>query len=1592
MEGAVMPPPAPVPAAGRLHTTRERAYVQTRLQSYTNGASAARPPAFGPSSLRSSYNERLYPRHRERVLAQHGGPRSLREGSGAPPAAVSTVGMGPLYRSSSSLELETSPGGGLRREFGSHGSIDVMAGGGDAPGLGAPRAGSATGSDASPRLKSRLQRLWDRDRRGSRKTAEPSLFRKLRGGGARAEPETSRSSDSLDGEARLEERRRRRALVHYDCQSLQASLSAAQQQRSQLAKRRNTATGASAAAAAGEAAAAAAAESSADDLETGDGRSNDLVLSCPFFRNETGGELDRAVNVGGSWAGAGAARTRRPPAGAEPLLHRPAAACGLSVLEKPRGMSHWPAHVCPFRRAAASPESCSLGSYYYKDFFYGKEHENWVGTDDVLGPVAVSVRRDQLEGRPAERGAQPAVYPCYRIIIRSSELPTVRALILDEALCQLAKPAEKLKRLPVREILDHVAPELQASCLRLAIPEQRTEDYLMKLDEQNIFTRYKVGIMYCRAGQSTEEEMYNNEQAGPAFDEFLDMLGQRVRLKGFDKYKAGLDNKTDSTGQYSVYAQYRENEIMFHVSTMLQFSPNNRQQLLRKRYIGNDIVTIVFQEPGALPFTPKHIRSQFQHVFIVVQAVEPCSERTRYRVAVNRFRDVPPFGPPIPEDATFPKSQSFAEFLYAKVINAETAAYQSDKFVTMARRTRQEYLRDLAANYLTETPLDASPKFSIMSFSSRKKDRLRPRFNPDAIQRGAISWQVTVDDHSLGKQVDCLLGVSADSLVLAEESAGALLFAAPVASVLGWTLRGTSLCVYYHQGECVVLHPRTSLDTEELAEIAARLAAVSEGADTQELLLRRNAMGQLGFHVQHDGLVTEVENYSPAWQAGLRPNAKLVQICQMAVCTMTHDQMVDLLKTSVTVSVTVIPPAADGAPRRGCLLASCGAPLLEGDYENVPARAAAGSGGQTAGAGRQQSANRPAPETRPASPPPPSVVSSGYGTGGSGRSFGAPISLSPEASGTLSSSSSGSADRWLEPDEAESPPPPPPLPTRHRQRVAATRSAETAAPPGGQTDNYGRPQEYRRSQPAEQGRRPDLQALDYIELTSLPRPVKVDGSGPVGVRLRSTYPADRGPDRPPLPQDYYHLSALVPSSSAPGSASGYARLGPSTTSAPAADLAPGRTGRTSSRERLGAPQENGYGANGTGAGTLKAGVTNGVTNGVSNGVTNGVTNGGVNGITNGSMNGMANGVVNGVTNGVTNGMSNGVANGVGSGGSHGQGHGSGRPCPGLGLAGSGRLHDYSGSYHVASQEYGSGPDLLAGFPHRHTSSTGSPSLKSASPSSVSSAGGRRPADADPLERPLSSRSEDELSAASGSPATRRRLRAAAATPSTGSGSSRTQSPRGAAPAAESGAARRRPGAAARSSVHRASGAGASLQRELMRLIGPDEPPPAASPPEQGVIVTTARPATVIASPAAAGAAWREDLRRVSRQERLSPRVTAGPARTDVPLPPVGPVDWQALVDTATRAGKETAVATRSTQSSGVSQYPRESRQSPSEELRSRLTLLERELVTEQTKRELLESQVFQLSSDNRRLQEESKQAAHQLRKFTEWFFNNMEKP
>lgn len=63
-----------------------------------------------------------------------------------------------------------------------------------------------------------------------------------------------------------------------------------------------------------------------------------------------------------------------------------------------------------------------------------------------------------------------------------------------------------------------------------------------------IKSELKVGVIYVKENQFTEEQILDNNDNSPLFDEFLQLLGDRSRLRGFDKYKGGLDTVHDLTG------------------------------------------------------------------------------------------------------------------------------------------------------------------------------------------------------------------------------------------------------------------------------------------------------------------------------------------------------------------------------------------------------------------------------------------------------------------------------------------------------------------------------------------------------------------------------------------------------------------------------------------------------------------------------------------------------------------------------------------------------------------------------------------------------------------------------------------------------------------------------------------------------------------------------------------------------------------------------------------------------------------------------------------------------------------------------------
>uniref|UniRef100_A0A8C6NR67 Signal induced proliferation associated 1 like 3 n=1 Tax=Nothobranchius furzeri TaxID=105023 RepID=A0A8C6NR67_NOTFU len=816
-------------------------------------------------------------------------------------------------------EVETRGGGGMGnrfREYGSTSSIDVK-------GIheqsffdmfrqfdqerSDQRSSAPAGEDRETGRKDGAERVRKKSGGTESSLGTSSLFRKFR----------SSSRGELDGgKGETNEDRVGRVLtdasykpwvcpksfIHYDAQSILFDLHEAAAQRSFATHRRNTATGASAASVSLSASKSSALTSLTMDPVDGPGTnsSSPLLLSCPHFVNEVGGHGERNISFLSSSAERGGHGE-----GGRGWLRKSNAS--VSVLEIPveKQVTRLE-NLKPY-----SIEHVDEGAKYYSEYFSGKEHLNYFGTDDKLGPVAVSIRRERLEDTKDLKDQYQ-----YRIIVRTGELVTLRGSILEDAVASTGKHGT-VRGLPLKEVLEQVVPELNVSCLRQALNTPKVPEQLLKLDEQTLSKKHKVGVLLCREGQSSEESMYNNKEATPAFSAFLKLLGDQVLLKGFGGYAAQLDTKTDSTGTHSLHTKFQGYEIMFHVSTMLPYMPNNLQQLLRKRHIGNDIVTIIFQEPGAEPFTPQNIRSQFQHVFVIVRVHNHDSDDTCYSVAVTRMKDVPSFGPPIPTGVTFRDPETFRNFLLAKIINAENAAHKSEKFHTMATRTRQEYLQDLAENYVSNTPLDSAGKLIIfMSLASKNRERSKPREGAELGAVGAVAWRVLAQDFSGGgMELPCALGISAEYVLLVDCSTKEVVFNCFCADVIGWTPERLALKIFYGRGDHIAVRVPEGC-AQDIREMVQRLKSLTVGCDTVDMTLRRNGLGQLGFHVYLDGTVSEVEEYGFAWQAGLRQGSRLVEICKVAAVTLTHEQMIDLLRTSVTVKVVIIPPFEEGKPRR----------------------------------------------------------------------------------------------------------------------------------------------------------------------------------------------------------------------------------------------------------------------------------------------------------------------------------------------------------------------------------------------------------------------------------------------------------------------------------------------------------------------------------------------------------------------------------------------------------------------------------------------------------------------------------------------------
>ncbi|XP_021486486.1 rap1 GTPase-activating protein 1 isoform X3 [Meriones unguiculatus] len=315
---------------------------------------------------------------------------------------------------------------------------------------------------------------------------------------------------------------------------------------------------------------------------------------------------------------------------------------------------------------------CNPTARIYRKHFLGKEHFNYYSLDAALGHLVFSLKYDVI-------GDQEHL----RLLLRT-KCRTFHDVIPISCLTEFPNVVQMAKLVCEDVNVDRFYPVLYPKASRL----------IVTFDEHVISNNFKFGVIYQKLGQTSEEELFSTNEESPAFVEFLEFLGQKVKLQDFKGFRGGLDVTHGQTGTESVYCNFRNKEIMFHVSTKLPYTEGDAQQLQRKRHIGNDIVAVVFQDENT-PFVPDMIASNFLHAYVVVQAEGGGPDGPLYKVSVTARDDVPFFGPPLPDPAVFRKGPEFQEFLLTKLINAEYACYKAEKFAKLEERTRAALLETL---------------------------------------------------------------------------------------------------------------------------------------------------------------------------------------------------------------------------------------------------------------------------------------------------------------------------------------------------------------------------------------------------------------------------------------------------------------------------------------------------------------------------------------------------------------------------------------------------------------------------------------------------------------------------------------------------------------------------------------------------------------------------------------------------------------------------------------------------------------------------------------------------------------------------------
>jgi hypothetical protein len=196
--------------------------------------------------------------------------------------------------------------------------------------------------------------------------------------------------------------------------------------------------------------------------------------------------------------------------------------------------------------------------------------------------------------------------------------------------------------------------------------DESTLRAIRSLDRMPVVNFHTIGITYVGFGQTTEEEILSNETGSIEYQEFLDKIGDIVRLKGNTGiYHGGLDVEDDLDGTHAYCWLDRTTQITFITYTMIPLKKDGDRRLAlsnKKRNAANCYVNIIWNdsnEPYCLDtiasefnsnsiVISRHSRSSFNTDSIVASKSTPTKEK-HFKVTLVQTEGMPDVSPIVDE-------------------------------------------------------------------------------------------------------------------------------------------------------------------------------------------------------------------------------------------------------------------------------------------------------------------------------------------------------------------------------------------------------------------------------------------------------------------------------------------------------------------------------------------------------------------------------------------------------------------------------------------------------------------------------------------------------------------------------------------------------------------------------------------------------------------------------------------------------------------------------------------------------------------------------------------------------------------------------